>query len=185
MNVVLIGFRCSGKSSVGRALATKLGREFIDCDDYIEKKTRLTIRELFDLEGETRFRALESETIAELAKMEGKVIAIGGGATLKYRNMKVLKRSGKIVFLEVEPETAFRRMEGSQTARWRKPEAKRRDPCAEMKEQMGLRNSYFLKSADFAVRTDRRPVKEIVGRILEWLQEWGIGEGKDRDPVPV
>ena len=68
MNLILIGFRCAGKSSVGTALATRTKKEFVDCDDYIENRTHLAIREIFDIAGETHFRTLESDAIADLAR---------------------------------------------------------------------------------------------------------------------
>ena len=100
MNVVLIGYRCSGKTCVGKELAQRLGRVFIDCDEYIEQKTNLTIREIFDIAGEAYFRMLESDAIAELAKLEGRVVATGGGAVLKYKNIRNLKRNGVVVYLD-------------------------------------------------------------------------------------
>jgi len=98
MNVVLVGFRGSGKSTIGKLLSERTGREFIDCDDFIEKRTNLTIREIFERHGESHFRTLESEAIAELAKLDGKIVATGGGAVLKYQNMQVFKRAGGLVF---------------------------------------------------------------------------------------
>ena len=110
MNIVLIGYRCSGKSTVGQRLAERLSREFIDCDDYIEKKTELTIREIFELHGESHFRTLESRAIIELGKLDGKIIATGGGAVLKYKNIQALKRNGRVIWLDVKPDTACRRL---------------------------------------------------------------------------
>src|SRR5262245_62566594 len=97
MNVVLIGFRCAGKSTVGRGLAQRLGREFVDCDEYIEGKTHLSIREIFDLAGESYFRTLEGQAIQDLARADGRVIATGGGAVLRRQNTKYLKRNGILV----------------------------------------------------------------------------------------
>ena len=73
MNVILIGFRGSGKSTIGKAISERLGREFIDCDEWIEKHTELTIKEIFEKHGESHFRTLESQAIGELSAMEGKV----------------------------------------------------------------------------------------------------------------
>ena len=100
MNIVLIGFRCAGKTSVGKELADRLGRPFIDCDEYIEKKTNLTIREIFDIAGESYFRMLEGDAIADLCKMDHRVIATGGGAVLKYKNIRNLKQNGFVIYLD-------------------------------------------------------------------------------------
>jgi len=86
MNVVLVGLRGSGKTTIGRHLAKELSREFVDSDDLIEQRTDLPIAEIFQLCGESYFRLLESEIIEGLSKTNGKVIATvtRQGATLAY-----------------------------------------------------------------------------------------------------
>ncbi|MFN3484252.1 MAG: shikimate kinase [Planctomycetota bacterium] len=181
MNVVLIGFRGSGKTTVGKALAARLGREFIDCDEYIERKTQLSIREIFERWGESHFRNLESEAIAELAKLDGKVIATGGGAVLRYKNIQILKRNGKIFHLEVSPETAFRRIEADGSTRQRRPALTDKDPFTEIREQIELRRPYYHQGADVTVATDDRPVEEIVREILRHLGAPLPGERPDEE----
>ena len=97
MNIVLIGFRCSGKSTVGKSLAKRLRRPFTDSDEYIEAKTHLPIREIFDLAGESYFRTLEGQAIVDLSRLDGQIIATGGGAALKRQNMKSLRRNGLVI----------------------------------------------------------------------------------------
>jgi shikimate kinase len=189
MNVVLIGFRGSGKTTIGKAIADRLKREFIDCDDWIERQTQLTIREIFDRHGESHFRTLESQAIGELSALDGKVIATGGGAALKYQNMQVFKRNGgKIFFLEVGPETSFARITADETTRARRPALTDKDPFTEVKEQIELRRPYYVKGADVTVTTDGRTIDEIVGEILKHLEESGSDdrpERRDHDPAPV
>lgn len=181
MNVVLTGCRGSGKSSVGRSLAERLGRSFIDCDDHIEKKTRLTIREIFEKSGESGFRSIESEAIRELAKLDGKVIATGGGAVLKHGNMRVLKRHGsRIFFLDVDAETAFRRMQEDPSTRARRPALTGKDPFTEIREQIEFRRPSYLESADHVVRAEGRTVEQVVEEILKLLGP-GAGERDDRE----
>ena len=189
MNVVLIGFRGSGKSTIGKAISDRLGREFIDCDAWIEKHTGLTIKEIFERHGESHFRTLESQAIGELSAMDGKVIATGGGAALKYQNMQVFKRNGgKIFFLEVGPETSFARITADETTRARRPALTEKDPFTEVKEQIELRRPYYVKGADVTVMTDGRTIDEIVGEILKHLADPGPDdrpERRDHDPAPV
>lgn len=189
MNVVLIGFRGSGKSTVGKALSDRLGQEFIDCDAWIEKRTGLTIKEIFERHGESHFRTLESQAIGELSAMDGKVIATGGGAALKYQNMQVFKRNGgKIFFLEVGPETAFRRIQEDATSRSRRPALTEKDPLTEVKEQIELRRPYYLKGADVTISTDGIKIDDIVVEILKHIRETGPDdrpERRDHDPAPV
>jgi len=189
VNVVLIGFRGSGKSTVGKALSERLGWEFIDCDAWIEKRTGLTIKEIFERHGESHFRTLESQAIGELSAMDGKVIATGGGAALKYQNMQVFKRNGgKIFFLEVGPETAFRRIQEDATTRSRRPALTEKDPFTEVKEQIELRRPYYLKGADVTVSTDGIKIDDVVVEILKHIGESGPDdrpERREHDPAPV
>lgn len=97
-NIVLTGMPGSGKTTVGRALAKKLKREFIDTDDEIVKKAGMSIPDIFRKFSEDHFRALETEVIKEVSKRSGCVIATGGGAILKKENMDFLKMNGKIYF---------------------------------------------------------------------------------------
>ena len=171
MNVILIGFRGSGKTTVGRALAERLKREFIDCDEYIERRTQLTVAEIFSRHGESHFRTLESEALAELSALDGKVIATGGGAVLKYQNMQVFKRNGcRIFFLEVGPETAFERICSDPATRARRPALTDKDPATEIREQIQLRTPYYLKAADVVVRAESRTVPDIVDEIVRDIE---------------
>ena len=111
-NVVLIGFMGSGKTEVGRRLAARLGREFIDTDVLIEQEG-LTIADIFAAEGEAGFRRRERRAVDRAARTKGAVIATGGGAVLDGENVKALKRSGVLVYLQVEPDELIRRLSDS------------------------------------------------------------------------
>jgi shikimate kinase len=181
MNVVLIGFRCAGKSSVGERLAGTLKRTFLDCDDYIEKKTHLTVREIFDIAGESYFRTLEGQAIADLSRMDGTVIATGGGAILKRQNTKYLKRNGLLVLLDVTAKTAFERITKDPQSRTRRPALTNYDPYAEIQQQMELRMPYYVEAADFVVQTDGRPIDDVLKDILTFLEGRGITHHKQDD----
>ncbi len=99
MNIVLIGFRGTGKSTVGKLLANRLKRDFIDTDEYIEKTTGKTIKDIFEKEGEEGFRKTEAETITKLSKMKNKIIAAGGGVVIYDEIVKKLKSNGFLILL--------------------------------------------------------------------------------------
>jgi shikimate kinase len=189
MNVVLIGFRGSGKSTVGRALAERLGREFIDCDDVLEKRAGISIREIFEKMGESHFRTLESQIIGEVSALDGKVVATGGGAALKYQNMQVFKRNGgRIFFLEVGPETAFRRIQADASSRTRRPALTDQDPMTEVKEQIEFRRPYYVNGADVVVAADGKSVEDLVKEILRDLgidEEPPPGDRHEPDPATI
>lgn len=102
-NIVLIGMPGSGKSTLGRCLAEMLGRDFIDADPEIEKDAGKTILELFAV-SEDCFRRQETATTKRLAKLQGKVLAMGGGVVLRQENIAALKENGLIIFIDRSPE---------------------------------------------------------------------------------
>ena len=102
-NIVLIGMPGSGKTTLGRYLADILNRDFIDADPEIEKDAGKTIPELFAV-SEEHFREQETKTVRRLAKLENKVLAMGGGVVLREENITCLKENGLIVFLDRSPE---------------------------------------------------------------------------------
>lgn len=103
-NIVLIGMPSSGKTTVGKILSEKCGKELADTDEYIVKKIGMPISDFFARFGEAEFRKIEKETVAELAATGGKVIATGGGAVLDPENVRSLKQNGVLVFLDRKVE---------------------------------------------------------------------------------
>jgi shikimate kinase len=111
MGVVLIGYRGSGKTTVGRLLAQRLGKAFVDCDEAIVARQGKSIREIFQIGGEEAFRKAEMEAISELASRADCVIALGGGAIVREENRRALA-GHKIVYLRCEAEELLRRIKG-------------------------------------------------------------------------
>ena len=99
-NIVLIGMPGCGKSTLGKRLAQKTGKTFVDMDSFIIEKAGMTIPEIFDKYGEKHFRDIESEVAAELGKENRQVIATGGGVILRHENMKALSQNGRILFIK-------------------------------------------------------------------------------------
>ena len=110
-NLILTGFMGTGKTSLGKLLATKLGRGFVDLDQKIEKDFGMTIAEIFDKHGEKFFRELEKKAVAEVCTRKNLVIATGGGTVKDQENIDMLKKSGVIICLTTEPEEIFNRTE--------------------------------------------------------------------------
>ena len=99
LNAILIGMPGSGKSSVGRALARRMGRPFVDCDGEIVKRAGKSIPEIFAREGEAAFRALEAAVIADVCREKGQVIATGGGAVLREENVRAMRQNGAVLLI--------------------------------------------------------------------------------------
>jgi shikimate kinase len=110
MNIVLIGYRGSGKSSIGRILAARTGREFLDTDELIVKAAGCTIKEIFASEGEAGFRAREAAAIQQACVGDEQVIAAGGGAILNPHNVAAFKNHGTIIWLKAPPEVLYARI---------------------------------------------------------------------------
>jgi shikimate kinase len=112
MSVVLIGYRGSGKTTVGRLLAERLGKSFVDCDDLIVKQAGKSVREIFAEGGEETFRKLEASAVAKLAKRKDAVIALGGGAMMREENRRTMTDAEhQIVYLRCEPAELLRRIQ--------------------------------------------------------------------------
>ena len=108
--VILIGFRASGKTSVGKKLARELGFRFIDLDDEIEKSLNKSIRELVEENGWEEFRKIEKEFLRKFGEEERVVLALGGGAVLHQREMEELKKRGTVIWLYADPEKVIERI---------------------------------------------------------------------------
>lgn len=113
MNLILTGFMGTGKSTVGRLVAARLKREFIDMDDVIVERAGMPIPEIFANAGEAAFRQWEREAVTALAARQSIVIATGGGALIDPANREALAVSGLIVCLDASAETIFARLDGS------------------------------------------------------------------------
>jgi shikimate kinase len=112
MNAILIGYRGSGKTTVGRKLADRLWRNFIDLDDVIVRHAAKSIKDIFAQDGEDHFRDLETQALAEVIKREDHVFSLGGGAVIREQNRQLLKDSGvRVFYLRCDPEELLRRLQ--------------------------------------------------------------------------
>jgi shikimate kinase len=112
MNLILIGYRAAGKTTVGRLLARRLGWSFLDTDELIEARDGRTIARMVEQEGWDHFRRLEKEVVAEVSALSRQVIATGGGAVLDPDNVAALRARGRVVWLETDVDTIRRRLIG-------------------------------------------------------------------------
>ncbi len=164
-NIVLIGLMGSGKSAIGRTIAKRLSRRFIDTDRSIERKAGKTVSEIFTELGEVEFRRIEKETIKKISQYVGIVIATGGGAVKDVENFKVLKESGWIIALYASPETLFKRIEGK---RIRPLIANEEDPVKKLEEIYATRKIMYAQ-ADFQIDTENKEINDIADEIIGLL----------------
>jgi len=169
MNIVLIGYRCTGKTSVGKALSERLGKAFVDTDDYIEKKADRPISDMVTKEGWDFFREKEKEAIREIASSEDLMIAAGGGAVLNTENVTNLKRNGVVILLETTNETILERMRADEKTEQQRPSLTGEDPLEEIEEVLEIRRPYYQQAMDFSVDTTSKSIEQVVNEIIEKL----------------
>ncbi len=169
-NVVLIGFMGAGKSAVGRSLARRLGRPFVDTDQETERRAGKPIPAIFAEEGETAFRALERAAIAEAAARRGLVLATGGGAPVDPGNLEALKEGGLVVYLAARPETLAGRVGNGEG---RPVLAGAAEPATRIRELLDRREPAY-RQADVVLETDRLSVAAAVARVLRAARSRGI-----------
>jgi len=174
MNIVLIGFRGTGKTTVGKALALKLGLEFVDADEVINRRYGFTIDEIFKKRGESLFRSLESEVINELSKLDSRVLAVGGGGVLKYTNVKCLKRHGIIILLEADPKTIYQRIIKDEKTETDRPRLTKRPLYEEIKELLEFRKHYYHRAADYVIKTTAKTVDIVIDEVMHHLRGGGF-----------
>ncbi len=167
-NVILIGMMGSGKSSVGKEMVKRLKREFIDVDEVIKQMAGKEITEIFKNDGETEFRRLERRAVELICLKENCIIAMGGGAVINPGNVKTMKGSGKIVWLEVEPKTAAQRIKRETTRPLLEGNEKREETLSKLLEK---RRKAYEKAADIKIRTDGKEIAELAREIMVKLDE--------------
>lgn len=161
-NIVLIGFMGSGKSTVGKAIADRLGLEFYDLDIYIEQTQNMKISEIFKNFGEDHFRNLETLAAAELSGKSGVVISCGGGTVLRKENVEILKANGKIFYLEVDAKTVMKRLENDSS----RPLLQREDKFEEITRLLNIRKPIYEVASDYKIDATC-DIKNTVDKIIE------------------
>ena len=171
MNIVLIGFRGTGKSTVGKLLAKRLERDFVDSDKYIESSTGKTIKCIFEEDGEEGFRKIEADTIAELSKVDNKVISAGGGAVLKEENVRNLKDNGFLVLLEATPEVIHNRIAQDKKTTQQRPSLTDKKPLDEIKHLIAKREHAYKNAADYTINSSYVSCEDIVTEIIKTVHK--------------
>jgi 3-dehydroquinate synthase len=156
----------AGKTTVGRALAKRLNKRFIDSDHEIEARTGASIPLIFEIEGEASFRHRESDVIRDLTALEDIVLATGGGAVLKPENREYLKSRGTVIYLRASVNSILQRTSHDKN----RPLLQTADPRAKIEQLAREREPLYLELADFVVETGRPNVQSLVQTIIAQLE---------------
>lgn len=171
MNVSLVGYRGTGKTTVARLLAERLGWQWIDLDDEVELHAGKSIARIFAEEGESTFRELEATVVRQVAERQNWVIATGGGVVLRSDNRETLNRIGPVIWLMARPETIEQRLSLDPTTTSRRPDLTSVGGLAEIGQVLKERVSLYEKIADLRVAVDDQSPRQVTDTIHTWLEE--------------
>ena len=156
----------AGKSSVGKVLAKRLGKVFIDSDHEIEKRCGVKIPTIFEMEGEEGFRKRESAVIKELCQMQDIVLATGGGSVLLPENRQILQSLGHVVYLRANPHELWLRTRHDRG----RPLLNTQDPEQKLKELFDLRDPIYLSIAHQIIETGKPNVNQLTNKLVMQLE---------------
>ncbi len=167
-SIALIGFMGTGKTVVGKILAAKLGKEFIELDALIARKAGKTIPAIFRNKGEIGFRELEIEVTREVAGRKNAVIACGGGIVLNKINIDRLGKECVIICLAASPAVILKRTSADKAER---PMLAVEDLASRIDELLKLRRPYYARAADMTINTSRLTPESVARRIAKKVKE--------------
>jgi len=166
-NIFLVGMMGAGKTTIGRALARKLGLVFVDTDRELVERTGVPVATIFEIEGEPGFRKREAAVLAELATHDGAVIATGGGAILDPENRRVMREHGTVVYLRARLESLWERTRRDTT----RPLLATADPRGTLATLLEEREPLYLEAAHLVVDTGPQSATVLVGRVATLLRQ--------------
>lgn len=161
-NIFLVGLMGAGKTSVGRLLARRLGKQFLDSDHEIEARTGVRVPVIFEIEGEDGFRAREAQVLDALTSMSDVVLATGGGAVLRADNRGVLSTRGFVIYLRAQPRDLWQRTRHDKN----RPLLQTEDPLGRLQELFEFRDPLYREVADLVVDTGRQSVATLIEQLL-------------------
>lgn len=166
-SIALIGFMGAGKTVVGKVLAEKLGKRFIELDSLIEQRERKSIANIFQQDGEIAFREREIEIAREVSRGENLVIACGGGIVLNKINIDRLRQQSRIVYLTAPSEVILERVSGDGGKR---PLLKVADKALNIRELLEFRKPFYERAADIIINTSKLDINSVAEQIISELK---------------
>ncbi|OQY08488.1 MAG: hypothetical protein B6I22_00280 [Desulfobacteraceae bacterium 4572_123] len=171
MNIFLIGFRCSGKTTVGRKLAQRMKKSFLDSDCMIVETFDESIAEIVEDRGWQYFRKLEKQIIKQICMEKSQVVATGGGVVLDAANVAEMKKNGILVWLRADAETTRKRMVQDLNTKNQRPSLTSKGLLEEIEITIKNRKQYYTEAANLTIDTDSRSIDEICNLIIEKISQ--------------
>ncbi len=171
MNLFLIGYRCTGKTTIGKSIAAAIDWSFVDADTMLVRECGKPIKEIVDTEGWETFRRMERSTLKQICTEDRQVVATGGGVVLDKANIKAMKTSGMVIWLGATAETIQKRMlQDKNTGNFR-PALTDKGRMQEIEDMLLKRNPYYESASDFSLQTDDEPLNEISAIIIQRIKD--------------
>ena len=170
MNLYLIGYRCTGKTSVGLLLADALGWTFVDMDHELVAEEGTPIEDIVDSRGWKYFREREAQLLERLSQTAKQVISTGGGVVTVPENIAIMRESGKVVWLHASPATIAERMEADINTDRQRPPLQGDDSVAEIEEVFAERLPLYDEAMNLQVETDNLSPEEVAESIMRWFK---------------
>jgi shikimate kinase len=171
MNIALIGYRGTGKSTIGKHLADRLRMDFADADMLLTERAGKTIKDIFESEGEVSFRDRESAILHELATRHNLIIAAGGGAVLRPENVEALRGSGTVVWLQADAETLHARIIADTATLATRPNLTASGGISEVRTLLAVRSPLYQAAAHLTVDVSALSVLAASAEIARLLQQ--------------
>ncbi len=168
-SLFLTGYRGTGKTTVAKIVADRLGWQWVDVDDQIEQAEGTTIAAIFAEKGEAAFRDLEEQVVAEICLQEKRIVALGGGAVLRDSTRQRLHEAGPVVWLTASAEVLARRIAGDATTSQRRPDLTKLSPLDEIRHLLAEREPLYRECATVTVNTEAHSPEEIAEEIVEFV----------------
>ncbi|QWD85398.1 shikimate kinase [Polynucleobacter asymbioticus] len=165
-NIFLIGLMGAGKSTVGKLLAKKLGRRFLDADHVIEDRCGVKIPVIFEMEGEDGFRKREAQAIKDITAEPDVILATGGGAVLLPENRQFLSERGTVIYLHANPMELWHRTKGGEG----RPLLKNGDAKKILENLYAIRDPLYREIADYVIETGKPSVNQLVNTLIMQLE---------------
>ena len=173
-NIILIGLMGAGKTTIGKLLASSMGRIFIDSDHEIQRRTGVDIPLIFEFEGEAGFRKRETEVLQDVAQLPNIVLATGGGAVLREENRELLRKSGTVVYLRVPVNELKRRTRFDKN----RPLLQTANPQERLVELFNQRDPLYQQTAHIILDSGRQSVRVLVQTLIKKLVALSIRDLK-------
>ncbi len=170
MNLYLVGYRCTGKTSVGRLLAEALAWTFVDMDHELVAEAGIPIEDIVDSRGWKYFRKRETQLLERLSQATKQVISTGGGVVTVPENIATMSGSGKVVWLHASPDTIAARMEADRNTARQRPPLHGNDSVVEIEEVLAERLPLYDEAMHLQVETDNLSPEEVSQHVLAWLE---------------